>query len=642
MSKLDLDLVNAFERFVPDVDRAVVIRDLDRALGRAARRRRVAVAASAVLIVTVSVGAFLGLRHVFRPAPPQQERPPISVTLHGAPKAGVLVGDAMWVATEREVAAIDLRSGKVRFTIPMFHAHDVAYAANSVWVSSTRVVRRIDPHDGRVLATIHFTTVMDLPPMRPDSITGDDEAIWVAGDRGMLAKVDPTDDSVAQYARLPGMIQDLDLADGQLWVAQDRWGLTRLDPSSGDVLQRIEPTLPGDRGLFAFSIAVTPEGVVASGELGREDASGNWGYLPGCALVRVDRVTARSTVSRAPGCDLVDGGDVGYLQFGGHRLVQVDLRTLEISRPVRFDGRFVFSASGDTIWITDGNDGSVRDMLFSGAPVVATPEQPPATPIKGAHPDGRIVFYQKGHLSQIQGDGTGLERLGHVPFGSTSVSPDGARIAVAQGIGTGAGILEIYSLGTGDLVQTVRMNEFINPYAPDWSPDGSTLVFMDSRADLRFVDVRTGQLDRIPMGSVRAGEPAWSPDGYEVAFVNDANARSLSGNLMVVPLGGGTPRMVADVDGYIQTPDWSPDARSLTFAAEVDGTTQLFVVDADGDHLRQITDGAVDIADPVWSSDGSWIAYVASGEIRAIRPDGSDEIEILAGVGDPTELAWRT
>jgi DNA-binding SARP family transcriptional activator len=74
---------------------------------------------------------------------------------------------------------------------------------------------------------------------------------------------------------------------------------------------------------------------------------------------------------------------------------------------------------------------------------------------------------------------------------------------------------------------------------------------------------------------------------------------------------------------------WSPDGRQIVFNAGPDPNRsgrhdhKLYVINADGLGLRQITSGGTNDVMPAWSPDGEWIAFHRNGELWIVRPDGS-------------------
>ncbi|NIO08526.1 MAG: hypothetical protein GTO40_11175 [Deltaproteobacteria bacterium] len=75
---------------------------------------------------------------------------------------------------------------------------------------------------------------------------------------------------------------------------------------------------------------------------------------------------------------------------------------------------------------------------------------------------------------------------------------------------------------------------------------------------------------------VPARDPVFSPDGRMIAYVEDKNAGHGGGALWVVPVGGGTPRRVADAkDAW--SPVWSPDGRMIAFF-DFEGDRQICII----------------------------------------------------------------
>jgi TolB protein len=87
-------------------------------------------------------------------------------------------------------------------------------------------------------------------------------------------------------------------------------------------------------------------------------------------------------------------------------------------------------------------------------------------------------------------------------------------------------------------------------------------------------------------------------------------------------------------------PAWSPDARRILFesyrcprTARRCGDTRIFVMNADGSGQRRLTDNQGD-AGPAWSPDGRKIAFVRNAAIWVMRADGSRQHRITRNLGD--------
>ena len=83
---------------------------------------------------------------------------------------------------------------------------------------------------------------------------------------------------------------------------------------------------------------------------------------------------------------------------------------------------------------------------------------------------------------------------------------------------------------------------------------------------------------------------------------------------------------------------WSPDGRGLAFEAAVAGNTDVYLVGADGGHLRRLTAEPSIDGIPSWSGDGRWIYFASTragvvADIWRISPDGGQAIRLTRSGG---------
>ena len=146
-----------------------------------------------------------------------------------------------------------------------------------------------------------------------------------------------------------------------------------------------------------------------------------------------------------------------------------------------------------------------------------------------------------------------------------------------------------------------------------WSPNGKFLAFPEaSPADpprswislLSFADYSTRPLTAPPGGSLDA-EPAFSPDGSQVAFVRSTVA-GVSNDVYVVPaVGGKARRLTFDHRPIIGPPAWTVDGREIVFSSTRGGPDSLWRIPVSGGVPRPV-------AGPI--GEGGWPSIPAKGE----------------------------
>jgi Tol biopolymer transport system component len=142
----------------------------------------------------------------------------------------------------------------------------------------------------------------------------------------------------------------------------------------------------------------------------------------------------------------------------------------------------------------------------------------------------------------------------------------------------------------------------------------------------------TGLRRLSPQGVADYRSPDVSPDGRTVVVVHEIPSfgGDQTGVLATVPIQGGSPTWLTDEPAVVQDPVWSPDGTSIAFNGDVaDGPFGLYVLDLDTDeaHLIPGTENML-TGEPTWSPDGTRLAF-----------EGSTPDPDVQGVG-VTRAAW--
>lgn len=186
-------------------------------------------------------------------------------------------------------------------------------------------------------------------------------------------------------------------------------------------------------------------------------------------------------------------------------------------------------------------------------------------------------------------------------------------------------------------------------FGPTWSPDNSNILFSSSRALdgsdgannngtaniwVMNADGSNPQpLTQITAASADSNQAQWSPDGNQIVYasnraLNGADQANLNNttNIWVmnadgsnaIPLSELTVDMADNFD-----PQWSPDGLRIAFESSraldpsinglnINGTRNIWVVDSDGENAMALTDLTADNADsfdPQWAPDGLDVVF---------------------------------
>ena len=169
----------------------------------------------------------------------------------------------------------------------------------------------------------------------------------------------------------------------------------------------------------------------------------------------------------------------------------------------------------------------------------------------------------------------------------------------------------------------VTFDEAVEEF-PAWSPDGRRLVFSRTVDGYRNLFVRAypgGEERQLTRGRRDDIQPSWSPDGRTVALVRASlsSGKLEPGDVLGWYFEGGDVWTV-DVESGKETqlvagafnPSWSPDGKRLAVDASLTGPHRIWIADASGRDLRQVTDDSSEVVvhtTPAWSPDGRHIVY---------------------------------
>ncbi len=223
----------------------------------------------------------------------------------------------------------------------------------------------------------------------------------------------------------------------------------------------------------------------------------------------------------------------------------------------------------------------------------------------------RITFIstrdKKEGIYLANADGTGmtcLVMLYKANAFSPAWAPDGKYIGfILRDTSTpeqGDPLVYVVSADGSDVRALVKSSDFA------WSPDGKQIAF-SNEADLNIINLDGSQQRNLTHNHAGDYSPAWSPDGKSIAYsqpdgihlinVDGSNSHNL------------TNSSGSNLDLY---PVWAPNGQLIAFKSKRLGLEQVYVVSIDGKKLYWVSDNQISSFSPVWSPDSQRIAFVTA------------------------------
>jgi dipeptidyl aminopeptidase/acylaminoacyl peptidase len=245
-------------------------------------------------------------------------------------------------------------------------------------------------------------------------------------------------------------------------------------------------------------------------------------------------------------------------------------------------------------------------------------------------PDGKtIALARAGQIVLLPSEGGWPVPLTSTPGGKAGLawSPDGRQIAYAS-----QGSIWVVSAAGGSLRRLTNAPagggdpRQATDRVPRWSPKGRWILFQSGRRginSLLVVSADGGVTSFLTSEKEEAEDGRWSPSGDEIVYVTREKAY-FSGRLNLLKfddhagqtIGEPVALYTAPVDrggGWsIRGAVWSPDSTTLATVLQNAGWNHIYLLSAKGGEPKQITDGAFEDEDPIFSPDGKSISFISN------------------------------
>ena len=195
-------------------------------------------------------------------------------------------------------------------------------------------------------------------------------------------------------------------------------------------------------------------------------------------------------------------------------------------------------------------------------------------------------------------------------------SPDGEKLALVA-VGMGAAYADLYMLeldnrsGDPDALTRLTEDNAIESW-PAFAPDNERIVYvadltqlsLDGGPELRTIEIASGTITDLTSNgqALLESAPDWSPNGTTIVFhAHDAADPSGDTDIYTIPASGGEPTKLFDSDASDIQPRYSPDGRYIVFSSNRGGTWDVFIYEIASKTIYQVTNERVTNIANDWS-----------------------------------------
>ncbi len=267
----------------------------------------------------------------------------------------------------------------------------------------------------------------------------------------------------------------------------------------------------------------------------------------------------------------------------------------------------------------------------------------------------QIVFLStrsgNANLWLMEPDGSNQTQLSFNQYGDIYVawSPDGTQLTFNSGRDGDSEIFIMNADGTN--IRQLTANDIFDDRAPRWSPSGEKIAFYSDRDgdyELYTMDLEGSNIQQVTTDHGIYGDYElvfmtldWSPDGEQIVFASNLDGDK---EIYIMDAEGTSIHQLTSNEDVDEFPDWSPTGDQIVFVSDRYGDPEIFVMNTDGSNIRQLTSNNGQSIYPAWSPDGSQIVFSSDRdgdyEIWIMDADGSNQQQLTFNEEKEFLPAW--